>query len=263
MSTATIDYVRLMDATWQLMNTGHDAQQRLLDTLADPERQLIAAAIGPRLDLELARRRKSLGKVLHKTFPVTYFAFVAMEGIAGVMRFLGSDVFRNRDAEPGSIYPPAASTTLAFRRFLDGEGWRDRQQVIVREAYDFETAYLFRPAASPPPRVLAGRTVRLAVNTWIAEAPYDVPALGDAMRERGREEPWHDVLYAAAYWPHPFAVISKQTSAGTLRRMRLTDAAVTGLRWIWDAAAEVPSPSFVDSVLWRRAVREELVEIDG
>jgi hypothetical protein len=263
MSAATIDYVRLMDATWRLMNTGHDAQQRLLDTLPDAERRLIAPAIGTRLDLELARRRKSLGKVLHKTFPVTYFAFVAMEGIAGVMRFLGSDVFHDRDAERGSIYPPAASTTLAFRRFLDGEGWRDRQQAIVRAAYDFEVAYLFRPATPPPPRTLAGHTVRLAANAWVAEAPYDVPSLADALRERGREEPWHDVMYAAAYVPRPFAVISKQTSAATLRRLRLTDAAVTGLRWIWDPAAENPPSTFVDSVLWRRAVRDELVEIEG
>jgi hypothetical protein len=263
MSVTTIDYVRLMDATWRLMNTGHGAQQQLIDSLPDNERRLIAPAIGTRLDLELARRRKSLGKVLHKTFPVTYFAFVAMEGIAGVMRFLDSEVFRGRDAERGSIYPPAASTTLAFRRFLDGERWRDRQQAIVREAYDFEVAYLFRPADPMPSRVLAGRTVRLAAGAWVAEAPYDVPALADSLRERGREEPWHDVMYAAAYWPRPFAVISKQTSAATVRRVRLTDAIVTSLRWLWDPAADVPPASFADSALWRRAVQDELVELDG
>jgi hypothetical protein len=257
---ACFDYVRFMDATWAFLQSSAEGQQQLLDELAERERQILGKAFGPSLAIELARRRKSVSRVLLPSFPVTYFAYVATEGTQGVMRFLESPAWRRRPSQPGSAFPPAATTAVAFTAFLEGTGWVERQEAWIRESFAFERAFLFGGGPRVSRRV-EGRGVQLVDGAWVAEAPFEVPRYGRLLRERGQEEPWSDALYFVKPWPSPFAVIS--VPAGEkVRRIHLSGPAASGLRWLWDEKEEVPAGALQSAEL-RHAVEAGLVRLQG
>lgn len=250
------DYVRSLDAAWTYLQSTSDGRRRLLDDLPAPERRLLEKAPGHWLDVEMPRRRKTVSRVLLSSFPVTYFAYVAVEGAEGVMRFLESRFWRSRQTQPGSAFPPAASTSLVFSQYLDDSRWIDRQQGWIKDAYSFEKAFLFGES-SPSPREVEGRKFALAEAAWVAEAPYDVPACVEIIRERRREDPWHDALYFVKPEPMPFAMVSIP-SAGSVRRIRLTGDSVKQLRWLWDLDEPVPS-QVLASPVFGKAVEAAIV----
>jgi hypothetical protein len=257
-----IDYARFMKATWTLLNSGPAGRARLLDGLPPKERGVLASVGGPLLELEQARRRKTVSDVLLESFPVTYFAYVAREGASGVMRFLESHAWETRPTQPGSCFPPAATSSAAFIRFLDSIDWMRAQESWVKEAFAFENAYLFgapRPAARNVARNVDGRVVRLAPSAWVAEASFDVLRYGQVLRERGQKEPWHDALFFVKPYPCPSAVISTPLQA-KVRRVRLTGPTAVALRWIWDESEAVP-PHALEDAAFRRAHSASLVEV--
>jgi hypothetical protein len=231
-------YVRICNALWDVLSCTREGRQRVLDALPPYERVVLAETAGPAIELELVRRRKTMSTVLLPIFPVTYFAFVAREGADGVLRLLESRAWRERRPQPGSSFPPAASTSEAFVQYLDVIGWPARQYHWVREAFAFERAYLFG-GPTPPGRRIDGATVRLAESAWVAEASFDVPAMGQALLEQGRCDPWEDALALLKPPPAPHAVLCVPR-AGRIRRVRLSGPALAALRWVWDGAVAVP-----------------------
>jgi hypothetical protein len=257
---ARFDYVRFMNATWVFLQSSEEGQQQLLRELPERERHLLGKAFGPSLDIELARRRKTVSRVLLPSFPVTYFAYVATEGTRGVMRFMESQAWRRRPSQPGSAFPPSATTAVAFTAFLEGSGWVERQEAWIREAFVFERTFLFG-GAPPVARRVEGRTLQLVDSAWVAEASFEVPKYGRLLRERGQEDPWSDALYFVKPWPSPFAVISVPTGR-KVRRMNLSGPVVAGLRWLWDEKEEVPAGA-LESAAFHHAVETGLVQVQG
>lgn len=254
------DYVRFMHATWAVLHSSAEGQQRAIGELPEPERQVLGKVFGPSLQVELARRRKTVTRVLLSSFPVTCFAYVATEGAPGVMRFMESQAWKSRPPQPGSAYPPAATSSLAFASFLRDSGWVERQEAWVRESFAFEQAFLFggRPHG---PRQVDGRTVQLVDSAWVAEASFEVPKYGQLLRERAQEDPWHDALYFVKPWPAPFAVVS--VPAGEkVRRINLSGPTVGALRWLWDEAAAVPAAALA-SAAFRRALEAGIIRADA
>lgn len=247
-ASGAVRYVRICNALWDMLSCTSEGRQRMLEALPPYERAVLSETAGPSVELELARRRKTMSTVLLRVFPVTYFAFVAREGADGVLRLLESRAWRGRRPQPGSSFPPAASTSEAFVQYLDAIGWPARQYHWVREALAFERAYLFG-GPTPPGRRIDGVTVRLAESTWVAEASFDVPAMGQALLEQGRFDPWEDALALLKPPPAPRAVLCVPR-AGQIRRVRLSGPTLSALRWVWDDAIAVPqgalaSPGFL------------------
>jgi hypothetical protein len=254
----TFNYVRFMNATWALLHSTREGQRLVVEGLPGPERRVMEQTFGPWLDVEMARRRKTISRVLFLSFPVTYFAYVATEGVEGVMHFLESRAWRSRPAQPGSAFPPAATTSRAFSTLLHEIGWAEKQVGWVREAFAFESRFLFG-GRTPGPRQVGGLTVRLPESAWVAEASFDVPRCGRLLRECGQENPWHDALYFVMPRPSPFAIISIP-SATKVRRITLSGQAVTGLRWLWDEEADISAEVF-ESPVFRHALDAGIVRI--
>lgn len=255
---AGFDYVRFMNATWEVLNSSTEGQRRVLRELPERERQTLEKVFGPSLTVEMARRRKSVSRVLLPSFPVTYFAYVATEGAEGVMRFLESQAWRMRTPQPGSAFPPAASSAVAFAAFLEECGWVARQEAWIQESFAFEAAFLFGGRAHGP-RQVGGRTVQLVESAWVAEASFEVPKYGQVLRERGQEDPWHDALYFVKPSPSPFAVISVP-SEKKVRRIHLSGPSVSALRWLWDEREQAPAGA-LESAALQRSLQAGIVRI--
>jgi hypothetical protein len=254
----SVEYLTLMDATWRLLNSGPASQRKIVDGLSGESRRAMASALWPALEVEMARRRKTVSKVLRECFPVAFFAYAAREGAEGVMRFLESDQWVSRPPQPGSSFPPAVSTSAAFYAFLLSTGWPKRQQQWIREALSFEAAYLFG-APPPEPRLVGGRAARLARGAWVAEAPFDPFHAAQIILQRVQEDPWHDAVFFVKPPPCPFAAISAP-AGDKLRRVRLSGPVVPALRWLWDASAEAPAGA-LDHPAFRRALAAGVAEL--
>lgn len=255
---AAATYVRIVDAIWEIFNSTREGRQRVLDGLAPYERSVLAKTTGPAVELELARRRKTMSTVLLRIFPVTYFAYIATEGADGVLRFFESLPWRSRRAQPGSCFPPAASTSEVFVAFLDSIDWAARQYHWVREAFAFERAYLFG-GAPPPGRQVGGVHVRLAEAAWVAEAAFDTAAMGSALLAQGTHDPWDDALALLKPSHAPCAFVCVP-SVSSIRRVRLTGDTLVELRWLWDAGQAIPAGA-LDHPAFHRMQRARLVEL--
>ncbi|MFS8200288.1 hypothetical protein ACLVWQ_16565 [Streptomyces sp. CWNU-52B] len=260
-SGAVLDYARLTDTTWRILNATPGRRTELLDTLPPAERAVVAEGTrGPGFDMEQARRRKTVANVLTVTFPVTFFAYYGRAGAEGLHTFLDSEFWQRRPAQPGSVFPPSATASAAFAGFLRDCDWISRQEDWVGEAFAFEDAHLFGAAAPDPRPYPAGRP-RLVPGAWTAEATFDVPAYGGLLRERGAVDPWTEALLLVKRRPEPLAVIS--VPAGErIRRVRLTGDTVAALRWLWDADVPVPEEA-AGTPVYAKAVGAGLVAVDG
>ncbi|MFE7069602.1 hypothetical protein ACFU96_05900 [Streptomyces sp. NPDC057620] len=256
---AGLDYVRLTDTTWRILNATPGRRAELLAALPPAERAVVAEGTsGPGFDMEQARRRKTVADVLNVSFPVTFFAYYGRTGAAGLHTFLDSEFWQRRPAQPGSVFPPAATASAAFAGFLRASDWIDRQEDWVGEAFAFEDAHLFGGATTDPYRDGAAGRPRLVAGAWTAEATFDVPAYGGLLRERGTVDPWTEALLLVKRRPAPLAVIS--VPAGErVRRVRLTGATVAALRWLWDTGAPVPEGA-AGTPAYARAVGAGLVD---
>ncbi|MFE3557007.1 hypothetical protein ACFXKW_19365 [Streptomyces sp. NPDC059193] len=256
---ATLDVIRMHDTTWHILNATAAGRQRLLAALPEAEREIVAAGTtGPGFDIEQARRRKTLANVLTVSYPVTFFAYYARTGAEGLHSLLEGEHWRGRSAQPGSAFPPAASTSAAFSAHLRTGGWPDRQEEWVREAFRFEDGLLF--GATMPG---AART-RLVPGAWAVEASFDVPEYATVLRERGATDPWPEALLLTKRRPAPIAVVSVPAD-GRVRRLRLRGDEVAALRWLWDDRLPVPEDA-AGSVSVRRAVAAGIVAagiVDG
>ncbi len=256
-----MNYPRIMEATWSFLSSSTAGRARVLDALPEDERALFRDSLTwPGIDVELARRRMTLRRVLLEVFPVTYFMYVGQTGAEGVMRFLESTSFSTRPRQPGSAYPPAATTASAFVAFLESIGWEAEQQHFVREAYVFEKALLF-PAPNDIVREAGAKRLRLVDGAWVAEASFDVSALGELLRQKGNDDPWHDAIYFAKPQACPFAIVSLPAPAG-VRRIKLSGSIVGELRWLWDESAPVP-PNALDRLALRRALASGIVTVEA
>lgn len=249
-----MNYAKLMEANWAMLASSDEGRQALAESLPPEERRLIERAAGPGLEIELARRRKAISSVLFSGYPTTYFAFLAFEGKQGVMKFLESTEWRERPAQPGSAFPPVATTTKAFSRYLTETRWAERQERWIAEAFAFEDTVLFGGAASRPSRV-AG----LAESAWVAEASYDVPACALLMRRRGQEDPWYDAIHFVKPDPFPLAMVSVP-DGGRIRRIRLSGEVLEGLSWLWDARREMPEGA-LESGIFKNAVKAGIARV--
>jgi len=247
-----LDYVRVTDATWRILNATAGRRAELLGTLPPAERAVVAEGTGgPGFDMEQARRRKAVANVLNVSFPVTFFAYYGRTGAEGLHTFLDSEFWQRRPAQPGSVFPPAATTSAAFSSFLCASEWIARQEDWVGEAFAFEDAHLFGGSRADAPAYPAGRPC-LVSGAWTAEATFDVPAYGRLLREWGTADPWTEVLLMAKRRPAPLAVVSVPAGA-RVRRVRLIGDTVAALRWLWDAGVPVPegatvTPAYVKAV---------------
>ena len=259
MSEPQLSYPRLLEGLWDILNCTREGRERVLDRLSPAERAVLAQTNGWALKFEWARRRKTLSTTLLKTFPVTYFAFVATEGSEGVMRFCESVQARTRPPQPGSCFPPTASMSSAFAAYVASTQWATRQFAWVQEAAAFEATYLFG-ATTPPARHVEETEVALVDGAWVAEASFDVGLMAKLISEQGKFDPWDDVIALLKPKASPSAFISVPT-AGQLRRMHLTGAGLAALRWLWDPSAEVP-PGALDGAVLRRAVAAGAVRLE-
>ncbi|MFH8465181.1 hypothetical protein [Streptomyces sp. NPDC017991] len=247
-----LDYARLTDTTWRILNATPGRRAELLDTLPPAERAVVAEGTsGPGFDMEQARRRKTVANVLNVSFPVTFFAYYGRTGAEGLHTFLDSEFWQRRPAQPGSVFPPAATASAAFAGYLRASDWIARQEDWVGEAFAFEDAHLFGGATTDAYRDCAGRP-RLVAGAWTAEATFDVPAYGRLLRERGTVDPWPEALLLVKRRPAPLAVISLPAGE-RVRRVRLTGDTVAALRWLWDTGAHMPegaagTPAYVRAV---------------
>ncbi|UPZ30218.1 hypothetical protein MUK60_22025 [Streptomyces sp. LRE541] len=255
---ARLDYARLTDTTWRILNATPGRRAELLAALPPAERTVVAKGTsGPGFDMEQARRRKTVADVLNVSFPVTFFAYYGRTGAEGLHAFLDSEFWQRRPAQPGSVFPPAATASAAFAGFLRASDWLARQEDWVGEAFAFEDAHLFGGATADP-RPYSARRPRLVAGAWIAEATFDVPAYGGMLRERAAVDPWTEALLLVKRRPAPLAVIS--VPAGErVRRVRLTGATVAALRWLWDTGTPMPGGA-AGTPAYARAVGAGLVE---
>ncbi|WP_221348428.1 hypothetical protein [Streptomyces beigongshangae] len=258
---APLDYVRVTDTTWRVLNATAGRRAELLDALPPAERAVVAAGTsGPGFAMEQARRRKTVANVLNVSFPVTFFAYYGRTGAEGLHTFLDSGFWQRRPAQPGSVFPPAATASAAFAGFLRASDWLARQEDWVGEAFAFEDAHLFGGATAGPRPCPAGRP-RLVSGAWTAEATFDVPAYGGLLRERGAVDPWTEALLMVKRRPEPLAVVS--VPAGErIRRVRLTGDTVAALRWLWDTGVPVPEGA-TGAPAYARAVGAGLVDAAG
>lgn len=250
-----VDYARFMRTTWLALEASPSVRDRMIDGLPAREAELLRAGLGGvAARYESARRRRGIAHVLLAQFPVTFFAYYALEGSDGMHRFLESDTWRGRATQPGSCYPPAASTSQSFYSYLWKEPWLDGQEDWIREAFRFEGAYLFNDLPAPPRRTVDdGRGVRLVDGAWVAEASFDVPAFGRMLLDFAQEDPWAETLYVAKRRPLPLAVVSlPDPQAERVRRVRLRDQTALALRWLWDDGERVPADA-TSSPEFRRA----------
>jgi hypothetical protein len=262
---APLDYVRVTDTTWRVLNATPGRRAELLDALPPAERAVVAEGTsGPGFAMEQARRRKTVANVLNASFPVTFFAYYGRTGAEGLHTFLDSEFWQRRPAQPGSVFPPAATASAAFGGFLRSTDWVARQEDWVGEAFAFEDAYLFGRATvdTRPSHGDAWDRPRLAPGAWTAEATFDVPAYGRLLRERGTVDPWTEALLLVKRRPAPLAVVSVPVSAPAgdrIRRVRLTGDTVAALRWLWDADVPVPE-DVTDTPTYAKAVGAGLVD---
>lgn len=255
---ATLDYARVTDTTWRVLNATPARRAELLRALPPAERAVVAAGTsGPGFDMEQARRRKTVSNVLNVSFPVTFFAYYGRTGAEGLHTFLDSEFWQERPAQPGSVFPPAATSSAAFAAYLRDVDWLAEQEDWVREAFAFEDAYLFghsltdaRPRASARPSLVPG--------AWTAEATFDVPEYGALLRERGTVDPWPEALLLVKRRPAPLAVVSVP-AGGRIRRVHLRGDTVTALRWLWDDSAPVPEGA-TGTATYAKAVSSGLVD---
>ncbi|MGW3416829.1 hypothetical protein [Streptomyces phaeochromogenes] len=256
-----LDYVRVTDTTWRVLNATPGRRAELLDALPPAERAVVAEGTsGPGFAMEQARRRKTVANVLNVSFPVTFFAYYGRTGAEGMHTFLDSEFWQRRPAQPGSVFPPAATASAAFGGFLRSTDWIARQEDWVGEAFAFEDAYLFGRATvdTRPSHGDSWGRPRLAPGAWTAEATFDVPAYGRLLRERGTVDPWTEALLLVKRRPAPLAVLS--VPAGErIRRVRLTGDTVAALRWLWDADVPVPE-DVTDTPTYAKAVGAGLVD---
>ncbi|MET9498450.1 hypothetical protein [Streptomyces sp. NPDC006552] len=256
-SDLTTDFTRITDATWHILNAGAERRGELLDELPPAHRAIVAAGTsGPGFVMEQARRRKTIANVLNTTFPVTFFAYYGRTGAEGLHAFLDSEPWQRRPAQPGSVFPPSATTSAAFAAHLRDSGWLAAQEDWVGEAFAFENDYLFGDAVAAP---RAG--TRLTAGAWVAEASFDVPSYGRQLRERAAVDPWPEALLLVKRRPCPLAVVSLP-EADRVRRFQLRDDNVAALRWLWDSAAQVPDDA-TDSRAYARALAAGLVDGTG
>ncbi|WP_328495344.1 hypothetical protein OHS59_23340 [Streptomyces sp. NBC_00414] len=258
-----LDYARLTDTTWRVLNATPGRRAELLAALPPAERAVVAEGTsGPGFDMEQARRRKTLADVLNVSFPVTFFAYYGRTGAEGLHTFLDSEFWQRRPAQPGSVFPPAATASAAFAGFLHACDWIARQEDWVAEAFAFEDAHLFGGAkADATARPYPSGRPRLVSGAWTAEATFDVPGYGRLLRERGTVDPWTEALLLVKRRPAPLAVIS--VPAGErVRRVRLTGDTVAALRWLWDTGTPVPEGA-AGTPAYARAVGAGLVEGAG
>ncbi|MGI3225861.1 hypothetical protein ACRJ4B_20190 [Streptomyces sp. GTA36] len=267
-SGVALDYVRVTDTTWRVLNATPRRRAQLLAELPAAERVVVAEGTrGPGFDMEQARRRKTVANVLNVSFPVTFFAYYGRTGAEGLHAFLDSEFWQRRPAQPGSVFPPAATASAAFGGFLRSTDWIARQEDWVGEAFAFEDAYLFGRATvdKRPSRGDSSGRPRLVPGAWTAEATFDVPAYGRLLRERGTVDPWTEALLLVKRRPAPLAVVSVPISAPAgerVRRVRLTGDTVAALRWLWDA--DVPVPEDVTGTpTYAKAVGAGLVDEAG
>jgi len=263
---APLDYARLTDTTWRVLNATPGRRAELLDALPPAERAVVAEGTsGPGFDMEQARRRKTVANVLNVSFPVTFFAYYGRTGAEGLHTFLDSEFWQRRPAQPGSVFPPAASASAAFAGFLRASDWIARQEDWVSEAFTFEDAHLFggtRASTSADTRPDPADRPRLVSGAWAAEATFDVPAYGGLLRERGTVDPWTEALLLVKRRPAPLAVVSVPTwgpAGERIRRVRLTGDTVAALRWLWDTGAPVPE-NFAETPPYAKAVGTGLVD---
>jgi hypothetical protein len=258
-SGAALDYKRLLDGLWDILNCTHEGRKAVLDGLPPAERAVVSQTGGWALELECARRRKTLARALQKSFPVTYFAYVARDGSQGVMRFLESTQARGRAFQPGSCFPPVAPTAVAFAAFLTSIDWASRQLAWVKEACDFEMAYLFG-GSRPTARQVGAARVALADGAWVAEASFNVAEMALLLREQGKSDPWEDVLSLLKPRAHPTAIISVPT-AKQVRRLQLSGEPLATIRWLWDGSVAVP-PDALEEVVLRRMLAAGAVSLE-
>ncbi|MFC4031452.1 hypothetical protein ACFO3J_08170 [Streptomyces polygonati] len=257
---ATLDYARVVDTTWHILNAGGERRERLLAALPAGERAIVAdGTSGPGFAMEQARRRKTVANVLNTAFAVTFFAYYGRTGAEGLHAFLDSGAWQDRPAQPGSVFPPAATSAAAFAAFLRSTDWIARQEDWVAEAFAFEHDYLFGGSAGTR-RPAAGES-GLVPGAWVAEAAFDVPEYGRLLRERGPVDPWPEALLLVKRRPAPLAVVSLPES-GRVRRIRLTGATVAALRWLW--SPDAPRPADATSTgAYAKAVAAGLVAEDS
>lgn len=253
--TAALDYARLVTTTWHILNATGERRMRLLSELPAEERAVVARGTsGPGFAMEQARRRKTVANVLNVTFPVTFFAYYGRAGADGLHAFLDSAAWQDRPAQPGSVFPPAATSSAAFAAFLHSSGWISDQEDWVGESFAFEENFLFGGEAdtSGPDT----DRIRLTPGAWVAEATFDVPEYGRLLRERGPVDPWAEALLLVKRRPAPLAVISLPED-GRVRRIHLRGDTVGALRWLWDDGASRPDD--IQSDAYARAVAAGLV----
>ncbi len=259
-SKATLDYARVVDTTWHILNAGRERRARLLAELPAAERSIVAeGTTGPGFDMEQARRRKTVANVLNVAFPVTFFAYYGRTGAAGLHAFLDDQAWQRRPAQPGSVFPPAATSAAAFAAFLRSTDWIAGQEDWVAEAFAYEDDYLFGGAAGA--RRPAAADVGLVPGAWVAEATFDVPEYGRLLRERGPVDPWTEALLLVKRRPVPLAVVSVP-GEGRIRRVRLTGDTVAALRWLW-ADGEPRPENATRTDVFAKAVAAGLVAGDS
>ncbi|MFK4593473.1 hypothetical protein [Streptomyces pristinaespiralis] len=256
-SDLTTDYDRITDATWHILNATAERRAEILERVPPAYRDIVAAGTtGPGFDMEQARRRKTMGNVLGTTFPVTFFAYYGRTGAEGLHAFLDSEQWQQRPAQPGSVFPPAATTSAAFAAYLRDIGWTATQEDWVGEAFAFESDHLFGGSVAVP-----RSGVRLRAGAWVAEASFDVPEYGRLLRERGAVDPWPEALLLVKRRPCPLAVVSLP-EAGRVRRFQLRGDTVAELRWLWDPAEEAPADATAGAA-YARACASGLVDGAG
>ncbi|GAA4666392.1 hypothetical protein GCM10023324_16820 [Streptomyces youssoufiensis] len=254
-----MDYVRLMDATWQALYATTAGRERVLAGLSASERALLGpASTGPGFQIEQVRRRQALANVLHTSFPVTFFTFFARAGAEGVQAFLESPPWRGRAPQPGSAFPPLATTSAAFSDFVRHSDWLSAQEGWVGEAFRFEDDFLFGGGVPRPATDGAGpATPRLVDGAWVTEASFDVPAFAKLLHAAAESNPWPEALFLVKRRPLPFAVLCVPDGE-RVRRVTLRGDQVLNLRWLWDE--EVPAPDGVLGTLdYQRALASGVV----
>ncbi|GHA22057.1 hypothetical protein GCM10010372_22580 [Streptomyces tauricus] len=102
-----LDYARLTDTTWRILNATPGRRAELLAALPPAERTVVAKGTsGPGFDMEQARRRKTVADVLNVSFPVTFFAYYGRTGAEGLHAFLDSEFWQRRPG-PARVRLPA------------------------------------------------------------------------------------------------------------------------------------------------------------
>ncbi|MFE2432253.1 hypothetical protein ACFXJ5_36730 [Streptomyces sp. NPDC059373] len=256
MTVETVDYERLMKATWDLLYAAPDARQDTLIRLPYREASLLRAAMTGGFEQEVARRRGRISPDLSRAFPLAFRVHCGLGGPTPLTGFLNSPEWRDRDYEFARQFPAPGPLYAAFHAYAL-RTWPAGAPAWSLDALRLEAARLrvgpLRGGVDRGPENL-----RLAEGVWVAECSFDHARTTAQLDERCEHLPWSEAIHLVPPYPERQVELLRVGDDGETSQLLLKGPEIDAMEWLWEGSVPVPRGAEDTSVL-RTAFRTGFV----